>query len=88
MSKDWWDDLNGHPANSSDDPSDYPILVKDLEEIEVDGIFESDSPDFSDAYVRFAILYGKDCTPEQLNKINKDRVFVRLCVYRHLNPEI
>jgi len=84
MSKDWWDDLSNHPANSNDSPSDYPILVKDLDDVEVDGIDTKDYPDFCEAYISSAVLYGKECTEAQLEEINNDQDFVYQCVLNHL----
>tara|TARA_R110002096_G_scaffold145384_3_gene303038 strand:- start:919 stop:1176 length:258 start_codon:yes stop_codon:yes gene_type:complete len=84
MSKDWWDDLPNHPANGTDDTTKYPILLKDLDDIVVDGIDTADYPDFCDAYISSAVLYGKECTDEQLDEINENYDFVQECVENQL----
>lgn len=84
MSKDWWDDLPNHPANEKEDLTKYPIILKDLDDIVVEGIDTKDYPDFCDAFIASAVLYGEECTEEQLAEINEDYDFVQECVLNQL----
>tara|TARA_R110002096_G_scaffold121169_1_gene262392 strand:- start:1260 stop:1514 length:255 start_codon:yes stop_codon:yes gene_type:complete len=84
MSKDWWDDLPNHPANIKETKR-YPIILKDLDDIVVEDIETEDYPDFCNAFIASAVLYGVDCTEEELEEINENSEFVYECVLNQLN---
>jgi len=59
---------------------DYKLI----DNIEVDGIYTKDYPDFCDAFIASADYNGKPMTDEQLDELNEDSAFVYECVENHL----
>jgi hypothetical protein len=57
---------------------------KKIDNIEVDGIYIKDYPDFCDAFISSADYEGKPMTDEQLDELNEDGDFVYECVQNHL----
>ena len=55
-----------------------------IDNVEVDGIDESDYPDFTDAYISSADYNGKPMTDEQLDELNENSEFVHDCVFNQL----
>lgn len=49
---------------------------KKIDNIEIDGIFPEDYPDFCDAFITSADYDGKPMTQEQLDELNNDSDFV------------
>lgn len=61
------------------------IMNRDnLTDIIVDGIDNTDYPDFCDAFIVSAKINGKFITDEQLEELNEDTDFVYQCVINHL----
>lgn len=52
-----------------------------ITDIELDGVYSFDYPDFCDAYILNADYLGVPMTDEQLEEINSDREFVNECVH-------
>jgi hypothetical protein len=61
------------------------IDYKKISNIELDGIDESDYPDFSDAYIVSALYDGQEMSDEMLDEINEDRDFVYEKVVEYYN---
>lgn len=59
---------------------DYKLI----DNIEVDGIYTNDYPDFCDAFIASADYDSKPMTDEQLDELNEDSDFVYECVQNHL----
>ena len=55
-----------------------------IDNIEVDGIYTNDYPDFCDAFISSADYNGVEMTDEQLEALNEDYGFVHDCVYNQL----
>jgi len=55
-----------------------------IDNIEVDGIYTNDYPDFTDAFISSADYNGVEMTDEQLEALNEDYGFVHDCVYNQL----
>ena len=55
-----------------------------IDNIEVDGIYFKDYPDFVDAYIYSADYDGKPMTEEQIDELNENSDFVHDCVYNQL----
>ena len=59
---------------------DYKLI----DNIEVDGIYTRDYPDFCDAFISSADYDGKPMTDEQLDQLNENSDFVYECVQKHI----
>jgi hypothetical protein len=55
-----------------------------IESVEVEGIDPSDYPDFSDAYISYAEIDGREATEEELDELNDDSHFVYELVWKQL----
>ena len=55
-----------------------------IDDVELEGIYPSDYPDFCDAYISGADYDGEEMTDEQLDKLNEDSEFVHNEVYKLL----
>jgi hypothetical protein len=55
-----------------------------IESVEVEGIDPSDYPDFSDAYISYAEIDGREATEEELDELNDDSHFVYELVWEQL----
>ena len=61
------------------------IDVNKLENIQVDGIDTRDYPDFVDAFISYAEMYGVELTDEQLDELNDNHPeLIYDCVINHL----
>jgi hypothetical protein len=56
-----------------------------IHNIEFDGVYHSDYPDYCDAYILSCEIDGIEATEEQLNEINNDRDFVYEKLFNYLN---
>jgi hypothetical protein len=52
------------------------IDLDKLHNIELDGVFFWDYPDFCDAYIGYAEIDGVPLTEEELNEVNENSQFV------------
>ena len=57
---------------------------KKIDNIEIEGLDFSDSPDFCDAFIASADYNGKAMTQDQLDTLNDDIEFVHEQVYEYL----
>lgn len=55
-----------------------------IESVEVEGIDPSDYPDFSDAYISYAEIDGREATEEELQELSDDSQFVYELVWERL----
>ena len=55
-----------------------------IESIEVEGIDTRDYPDFSDAYISYAEIDGREATEEELEELSDDRDFVYEMTFNQL----
>ncbi len=55
-----------------------------IEDVEVDGIYPRDYPDFCDAYIMSASYYGREMSELELDVLNEDSDFVYEAVQDHL----
>ena len=55
-----------------------------IESIEVEGIDTRDYPDFSDAYISYAEIDGREATEEELQELSDDSHFVHELVWERL----
>lgn len=60
------------------------INFKKITNIEVDGIDTRDYPDFCDAFIAYAEIYGREATDKELDEINDSSDFVYDAVCNHL----
>lgn len=58
---------------------------KKIDNIEIDGIYTKDFPDFCDAYIVSADYDGVPMTDEQLDEINEDGDFQYECIMNDLH---
>ena len=56
------------------------INIKDVEDIEIEGVDYKDYPKFCDAFITSADYNGKPLTDKELDKVNDDTDFVHSCV--------
>ena len=61
-------------------PIDYTMI----ESVEVEGIDTRDYPDFSDAYISYAEIDGREATEEELQELSDDSHFVHELVWERL----
>ena len=61
-----------------------PIDYTKIESVEVEGIDTRDYPDFSDAYISYAEIDGREATEEELQKLSEDSQFVYELVWERL----
>ena len=55
-----------------------------IESVEVEGIDTRDYPDFSDAYIGYAEIDGREATEEELDELSDDRDFVYEMTFNQL----
>lgn len=55
-----------------------------IESVEVEGIDTRDYPDFSDAYIGYAEIDGREATDEELDELSEDRDFVYEMTFNQL----
>ena len=58
--------------------------MKEIDNIEFDGIDYSDYPDFCDAFICSADIDGREMTDDELDEINNDREFVSNALQNYL----
>lgn len=61
-----------------------PIDYTKIESVEVEGIDTRDYPDFSDAYISYAEINGREATEEELQKLSDDSQLVYELVWERL----
>lgn len=61
-----------------------PIDYTKIESVEVEGIDTRDYPDFSDAYISYAEIDGREATEEELQELSDDSQFVYELVWDRL----
>jgi len=61
-----------------------PIDYTKIESVEVEGIDTRDYPDFSDAYISYAEIDGREATEEELQELSEDSQFVYELVWERL----
>jgi len=61
-----------------------PIDYTTIESVEVEGIDTRDYPDFSDAYISYAEIDGREATEEELQELSDDSHFVHELVWERL----
>ena len=61
-----------------------PIDYTTIESVEVEGIDTRDYPDFSDAYISYAEIDGREATEEELEELSDDRDFVYEMTFNQL----
>lgn len=55
-----------------------------IESVEVEGIDTRDYPDFSDAYISYAEINGREATEEELQELSDDSQLVYELVWERL----
>ena len=58
--------------------------MKEIDNIEFDGIDYSDYPDFCDAFICSADIDGREMTDDELDELNNDREFVSNALQNYL----
>jgi hypothetical protein len=61
-----------------------PIDYTKIESVEVEDIDTRDYPDFSDAYIGYAEIDGREATDEELDELSEDRDFVYEMTFNQL----
>jgi hypothetical protein len=61
-----------------------PIDYTKIESVEVEDIDTRDYPDFSDAYIGYAEIDGREATDEELEQLSEDRDFVYEMTFNQL----
>lgn len=61
-----------------------PIDYTKIESVEVEGIDTRDYPDFSDAYISYAEINGREATEEELQELSDDSQLVYELVWERL----
>ena len=59
--------------------------LKQVEDIEFDGINHKDAPDYCDAFICKATYKGRDMTDDELDELNNDGGFVHQELMDYLN---
>ena len=60
------------------------VNIKDIYDIEVDGVDTRDYPDFCDAYIISAMYKGKPMTELELDELSQDGEFVNEAVFKQV----
>lgn len=60
------------------------IFEKQIDNVEVDDIDLRDYPDFSDAYISYAEIDGREATEEELDELNEDDDFRYEQILKHI----
>jgi hypothetical protein len=71
-------EVNGIFNNAIDREAKKDLDYSKIDNIEWDGIDESDYPDFCDAYISAADYDGRPMTEEELENLDKDWVYEKL----------
>ena len=58
--------------------------MKEIDNIEFDGINYNDYPDFCDAFICSADINGREMTETELDELNNDREFVSNALQNYL----
>ena len=58
--------------------------MKEIDNIEFDGIDYNDYPDFCDAFICSADINGREMTDDELDELNNDREFVSNALQNYL----
>ncbi len=57
------------------------MVLRDIYNIELDGIDHKDYPDYCDAFIVSAEYDGKELTDDQLDELNDNQMFVHAAVF-------
>ena len=58
--------------------------MKEIDNIEFDGINYNDYPDFCDAFICSADINGREMTETELDELNNDREFISNALQNYL----